>query len=300
MAITFVGAGSAHGAYAGLVDPDLPAGTQLNDILLVACGSNGSDTLACSGYTKKAEYTAGGGGMNLVVPIEMCSAGLASQTEQVTFERSKVQLDPTNYDGATYYFEIVTTTPTTTSYNVELYDVTNATVEATIATGTSALTYKRLRSGAWTPAAGNSTFAVRIDATTSANDVRIFAARIIVVQANATKTRLQIPLGSYGYSGYKADATTNASFDEMTGTTGYGQTYPAHCVLWKKEAAKLATIAAGTPWTLEAVHGLPGPVQRHRQRRRDRGRGLHHGRDHAGILYQRRLCRCGDQLHRPG
>jgi hypothetical protein len=255
VAISFVGSGFAVASAGGTsITAGLPAGTQKDDILLIACGLNGSDALSCSGYTKKAEYAAGGGGMDLVVHLEMLDDGIRSAAAgQVTCNRSQITLDPADYDGATYYFEVVVTTATTTDYNVELYDVTNATVEATIAMGTTALTYKRLRSAAFTPTAGASAFKLRIDQTTTNSDVIVFTARIVVVQTGATKTRLQFPLAGAIYSHNQTD--TGGSIDSATGNV-YMQTTPGRFNLLKKEAAKLATIASGTPWTLEAVLSL--------------------------------------------
>ena len=59
MAISYVGKGTYAADSAATVTPTLPADTQANDILVIVCGCNGDQTLAASGYTKKAEYTAG-------------------------------------------------------------------------------------------------------------------------------------------------------------------------------------------------------------------------------------------------
>jgi hypothetical protein len=249
MAITFVGAG-AYSEGTTAAAPALPAGTQQNDILLLVCGSSGHDTLACDGYAKKAEYQAGGEAMNLVVPLEMLEYGLRSDTGVLTSNRARMKLDPADYDGATYYFEIVATTKAgTESVDVELYDVTNASVKATIRPGASK-TYERFRSAAFTPAAGGNTYTIRIDATTAASDLVVLTARIIVVQAGATKTRLQYQLGSHQYSGTATDS--GGSFDELSSAT-YGQTYAERYYNLPIDKTKLATIAAGTPWTLECV-----------------------------------------------
>lgn len=253
MAITFVGQGGGYGINGFNITPSLPAGCQANDLLLIACGQNGIDELSCSGYAKKAAYSIGGdaAGMDLVVTLEMLGATARSETSgQIAFDRSKIHLDPADYDGATYFFEIVaTTTAAGVNEDVELYDLTNDTVEATINTGGSAVSYVRMRSAAFTPTAGDAVYQVRLPQTTAQSDVLVFTARIVVVQSGATKTRLQIPLAAGHYSA-QYDATHGEA--DGTSSTSYAQATPGRFNLWKKEAAKLATIAAGTPWSLEA------------------------------------------------
>jgi len=187
--------------------------------------------------------------MNLEVPIEMVDRGLGSTTSgPIIFLRSQTYLDPSNYDGATYYFEIVGYNSNASgTYAVDLYDVTDSDVKTSITIPNSTTNETRLRSASWSPDAANHIYAVRTpDIPTGSGTVRVYTARIIVVQVNATKTRIQIPmLGTSGYSNSDDEAYVDAhSSDSYTqGTTGYYTRF-------LKTASNFATISG---WSLTVV-----------------------------------------------
>ena len=65
MSITVIPYGSeANAAASGSISVPLPDDLIENDIILVVAGCYGDQTLSCSGYTKKAEYTAGTTGVD--------------------------------------------------------------------------------------------------------------------------------------------------------------------------------------------------------------------------------------------
>ena len=60
-------------------------------------------------------------GFNLEVPLELCEYGITSATTARDSTYQRIKMDPSNYDGATYYFEFVATNSnTSTAYNVVL------------------------------------------------------------------------------------------------------------------------------------------------------------------------------------
>lgn len=195
--------------------------------------------------------------MDLVVPINMAFQPLrASLDEQVLFARTQTRLNPSDYDGATYYFECVISTTGATPYNIELYDVTNSSVRASVSAGANIVSYVRYRSSSFTPTAGDSIYAVRIPQVDAA--LSVFSARIIIVQSNATKTRLQIPLIAGAYSSPNTDASGYP--DSTTTLTSYGQTTPSRYYLFKKELSKLASLDSGSPWTFDSVMRTSSPT----------------------------------------
>jgi hypothetical protein len=196
--------------------------------------------------------------VNLEVPIEMIDLGLSSGTAARTFARSAVRLDAEHYDGATYYFEIVASNANQNyDYAVELIDVDNGNeTRCSKAVPYSTTTPTRLRTPAFTPASGNNEYQVRLSGTDLDDELKVYAARIIVVQNNATKTRIQIPLlsGPFDFTSNAPDASADDT-DSIT----YAQKYPDHFSLWKKDESVWGDIAPGTPWTLEAVFGTFRP-----------------------------------------
>jgi hypothetical protein len=102
-------------------------------------------------------------GLNLEVPLEMVDLGLRSERRQqrypsgvTDFRRSWIYLDPDDYDGATYYFEIVAKNTDSVNRNVNLKCTDNNTIYAQIqvAAGTTAFSRKRVSWNPSSPAAG--------------------------------------------------------------------------------------------------------------------------------------------------
>ena len=190
-------------------------------------------------------------GLNLEVPLEMVAHGLegvGDGTGTTNHNRSRIFLDPADYDGATYYFEIVAKNTDSVNRNVYLRRTTGgAAYHATITVGAGTANFTRYRVAlSAAPAAGKQQYLVRVTDTTSAAQLVVSTARVIVQQTNATKTRIQIPLVEKNHdisqvgSG-RADTTTS---------NVYTQGDPDKYSLWIKDSSKYADISG---WALEAV-----------------------------------------------
>jgi uncharacterized delta-60 repeat protein len=190
-------------------------------------------------------------GLDLEVPIEMIDRGVSSQTTEAEHVRSALKLDEADYDGVTenYYFEIVAKNTDTEDRSVYLKDVTHGQTKVTISIPADTADPTRFRT-AFLPVAGDNEYRIALDGTTSDDQLKTFAARIIVVQANAKKTRIQIPLLNHGHSG--VSNLTDAGTDN-TSSTSYTQSTADRFSIWKKNLSVWGDIAAGSPWTLEAV-----------------------------------------------
>lgn len=191
-------------------------------------------------------------GINLEVPLEMVDLGLTSATGSGTntFTRTRMFLDPSLYDNATYYFELIAqNTNATTNYNVYLLDVTNNSNIVTYSVPANTANFTRFRSSSFSPTSGKTTYSIKLDQTAVISQLVVQTARIIVQQNGATKTRIQIPLVQRFYD-YAGSSTANA--DATTSTT-YTQATSNRYSLWKKNTTVYADLAAGSPWTIEAA-----------------------------------------------
>ena len=195
--------------------------------------------------------------LDLEVPLEMVDYGLQSQTSTTTFARTGMYLDASDYDGATFYFEIVGETVATDWSLVTLRDVTNGVDKVSITPVPSqANVPKRWRSASWTPASGKIEYRIKMGFTDITGDYIVHSARIVIEQHNATKTRIQIPLVQRAFN---ASAGVAGNVDTTTSTT-YTQADPDRYSLWNKNTGVYADLCSiscgGTPWTLEAVLSL--------------------------------------------
>ena len=184
--------------------------------------------------------------ISLEVPIELLDTGIDADTTAHTFENSRTSLDTGDYDGiVTYSFEIVVASDDSVSRTVDLLD-SSGTVKASISVpATTGLTRRRTT---FTPTAGASNYRVKTPAVTAITDVYIRAARILVTQVNATKTKLYFPLISdYNIS----SAVTEVQIDAGTGPFWWVD--PIVGLRWRKDSTNLATLASGNAWTLEAI-----------------------------------------------
>ncbi len=169
--------------------------------------------------------------MSWEVSLEMSHMGIGSTTGIATvFTATQMLLNPANYDGAVYTFEIVAANNNVSNdYNVDLMQGTNviATIPVTKNTGST-----RRRSVAFVPAAGNLLYQTRVAQTAVINNLTVSAVRIIVTQIRATKTRLQFPLGltplsSAADGGASFAVQTNVNFIEATVANNRYQLYQA-------------------------------------------------------------------------
>jgi len=199
--------------------------------------------------------------MNLVVPIEMLEYGIASATTgPTTFLRTQVILNPSDYDGATYYFEAnAFNSNSSTDYTLQLmyYNgsswtaVTNGGLSLTH-TGNSTV-YRRRTGVAWTPQAGATQYAVQLPATASANQVKVYSARIIIVQSGATKTRIQIPLISYTYSTTSNSDAIGTVRADSRAATSYSEGTTTYSSWFQYVAANWSTLSGASAASFEAV-----------------------------------------------
>jgi uncharacterized delta-60 repeat protein len=190
-------------------------------------------------------------GANLEVPIEMIDRGISSQTSQVEHTRSAVKLNEADYDGVTedYYFEIVAENLDTSDRYVHLQDVTYVATQASILVPAGTTETTRFRTS-FTPYTGDHVYRIILDGTSSNDQLKVFAARIIIVQTNASKTRIQIPLLNHSHSGH-ANSPDVGSDD--TSSISYSQQDEFRFNIWKKDVSAWGDIAGGAPWTFEAV-----------------------------------------------
>lgn len=194
-------------------------------------------------------------GLNLEVPIEMNDRGISSQTSTTTFRRSAVMLNEADYDGNTesYAFEIVAKNLNPSqAYEVYLIDKTHSDVKATIPVPANTTEWTRLRTPFSSPPAPgvDVQYRMRLEGTASEDELRVSAARIIVLQMNATKTRIQIPLLNHGH--VAVNNQTVAATDETSELT-WNQSDPGRFSLWKKDSSAWGDMASGNAWTFEVV-----------------------------------------------
>ena len=192
---------------------------------------------------------------NLPVSLEMLDHSQASDTGARNVLSSQIYLDPSLYDGATYYFEVdAYNSNADTDYYIQLYDATATANLLTDNAGSGLLlpkniaAYTRYRSLEFTPNAGKHVLYLTLPATAVASNLRIGSARIIVVQVGATKTRLQFPLLHYSSS-----TTTSDTYTDRRAAITYAQNAPYRHHWFLKNSAVFGDLIAGTPWTFEAV-----------------------------------------------
>lgn len=196
--------------------------------------------------------------LNIEVPIEMAYSNLwvPAGTTAYEFQSMKVDLDPSYYDGTSisFNFEIVVKN-FSTSYTGEVELLRNgasigAGVKITALTTDSTFTIKRAIQS-FTPPVGSGTYTVKLTAGADF-PLEVSAARIIVRQTGATKTRIHVPLISYKYSLTSTPSTETDSLENVisaTSSTTYGDglTYfgslPGQQVLvnWKMPTIDAAT-----------------------------------------------------------
>jgi hypothetical protein len=177
--------------------------------------------------------------INLEVPLELfnTSAYGSYSASARNLQETQMYLNPSNYDGATYYFEIVArNNHASNAYEVVLYNKTTASEIKVISIPANTTLPIRIRSDSFNPAAGNNVYTLLIRQTAANSNILCYTARIVVVQADATKTRIQIPI---------SDSLSDSS-GSYTANANYGP-------LWLKNESAFADIAAGSPWSIEAT-----------------------------------------------
>ncbi len=186
--------------------------------------------------------------MDLEVVLEMGGRTWSSGAAGFTPNSSMMKLDADDYDGAVFYFEVCgSNAHATLDATAELiYDGSVAAASVTLTANTGVT---RVRSTAFVPSSINKTYQLRLGA-----NLNIYSARVIVVQTDATKTRLQFPLA---FSQLLV-ATSDAFGFSSSNSTSYNQgDQPNNFSILPLDLSLLADIADGTPWTFETV-AIPG------------------------------------------
>jgi hypothetical protein len=186
---------------------------------------------------------------SLEVPIEMVDYGISSTTSPLLFFRTYTSLNTADYDGTdSFAFEIVAYNSDTVSRNVSLVDELGATLTSIpVSSGASSL---RIRS-AFTPDTGIGLYRVKLDATTSNDQLRVESARLIVTQVGATKTKIYVPLVNRQTIDYAH--TDNATGLDTTTSTTLTQATATYYSIWTLTAGAFGNLDATAPYTLEAV-----------------------------------------------
>src|SRR3990167_4179672 len=108
-------------------------------------------------------------------------------------------LDTTQYNGTvTYYFEVLCSKTAGDSVTISLRRSGTSTDDATIASASIPTTLGLVRSAAFTPPAGATSYRVFVDYTSGTGAV-VKAARIVIIQnaTTLTNTETQIEIGNY-------------------------------------------------------------------------------------------------------
>ena len=186
---------------------------------------------------------------NLTHGYEMISTPIASSTGAVSFSSTYIHLDTTAFDGTvTYNFEIVATNSnTTTAYSVLLCNSEGTTI-GTAPVPASTTNPTRIRVTATGFLAGDDTYYIKTPATSVASQVKVYTARIIISQTNATKTRVQIPLTTNNYA--LTPVTADTALMTSTSITFVNLTNAYEYAMWKYTAANWTNVGS---FILEAV-----------------------------------------------
>ena len=187
--------------------------------------------------------------MKLESIIDFVDFGLSSTNALTLFLTTRRDFQTTDFDSATYYWEVVATNADgLNAHDVTLmwYDFAIATwkVDKTVSVPAGTAAPTRIRSSSFTPTdsgAVDPTWRCVQMPNAFGGSVKVFAARVVVVQTGATKTKLFIPMSSRDNDATAGgDAATLLDFQT---TTTYGNLLPDSQAIWKYEAAKWA---AGT------------------------------------------------------
>ena len=186
---------------------------------------------------------------NLTHGYEMISTPIASSTGAVSFSSTYIHLDTTAFDGTvTYNFEIVATNSnTTTAYSVLLCNTEGTTI-GTAPVPASTTNPTRIRVTATGFLAGDDAYYIKAPATSVASQVKVYTARIIISQTNATKTRVQIPLTTNNYA--LTPVTADTALMTSTSITFVNLTNAYEYAMWKYTAANWTNVGS---FILEAV-----------------------------------------------
>jgi len=189
--------------------------------------------------------------LDLEVAIELLGKGVRSSNAAArTFAQTAYQFDAADYDGATFYFEVVAqNSHASIAYSPVLYDQTNGSDAATASVPANTSPVKRCRGSAFTPPSGMTEYRVKVPQTASLYQLYVFTARIVIVQVDATKTELVFPLC---YASY-ISSVDNQTFDDgvcSKSSTSWGVVYSP---FFYRDDLLLSSFASGNPWTVSGT-----------------------------------------------
>ncbi len=98
-------------------------------------------------------------------------------------------------------------------------------------------------------------YRLRLPATTSIRQVNISAARIIITQVGATKTRIYYPLLNYGRTSddlLSGNPESQIAVD-YTNSSSYTQTKEEYFIQFEKDSANYGGVSKISNWTFEAI-----------------------------------------------
>jgi fibronectin type 3 domain-containing protein len=189
--------------------------------------------------------------LDLVVPIEMIDVPVFSSTQETVITRSLSSIDSSAYDGnVTSFFEVVARNSDSVDYPLHLLNESDAIIASvTVPAGTLVPTRFEVP---FTLESGRREYRVLMPATTSSNLVHLTAARMIIVQTNATRTQIYIPL-------LNATPSLNLGAQEpIFSTSQITHQVPATSYPWKKDTSSYSQLDDNQPWELEIVASNSG------------------------------------------
>lgn len=192
--------------------------------------------------------------VNLQVPVEMVDQALSSDNVAVTFDRTLTSIEPAAYDGTvTYELEVVASNSEGAPYNVNVVDEGNSVVGSlVIPAGTTDWT--RFKT-ALTLLPGLQNYRLQLSGTSSAGSLQVFAARILINQVNATRTKIYYPLLASSNTPLSGDVYAPIY---MTNNTDY-QVVPASTI-YHRDPSRYSRLFAFNSWEFEAVVASQGGV----------------------------------------
>ena len=195
------------------------------------------------------------GTLRLQVPIELIDSRLGSSSlESRTFERSQTTFNPNSYDGvSSYELEIIARNRDSLSRSVRLIDSMDMeVVSISLPPGTEDYTRFKV---SFTPNVEEDIYRLELEQTGADLDLALWAARILVNQENATKTRLYFPLLT------DRDPPSQGDLSGFIESTSEVDFFPIETAIpFEKRASRLSRIIDYNAWELEALVAVTGDV----------------------------------------
>jgi hypothetical protein len=183
--------------------------------------ASGAYSLQASDGTRTATSSAFNVGIDLVAPVELIDSGVSSSNAgAITFGRSETGFDSSKYDGTlTYSSEAICQNTDSVARNVTIVDQAGTSRGSISVPATGTLTRV---TGTFAPIVSVTSLKVKLDQTTSANQLRCHAIRALVRQQYASKTRLYYPMTSLAYNfSSNVDRNDTTTINGTTTPIGY-------------------------------------------------------------------------------